>query len=204
MERRTFDHGSVAIESRADGGKKIVGYGSVFYNANDPGTEFRLFEDAVERIAPEAFNNALSRPDDVRGLFNHDSGSVLGRTASGTMRLSSDAKGLRYEIDVPDTQLGRDLVLSIERGDITGSSFAFSVVSQRWEKDAQRNLSIRVILDVTLYDVGPVTYPAYDSATTGTRSQGDVHEALMARDVWRANMAVRERMVRARLVALDE
>ena len=203
MERRTFHSGTINVETRADGGRTIVGYGSVFYNANDPGTEYRLFEDMAERIAPTAFASALARPDDVRGLFNHDSGMVLGRTAAKTMRLSTDAKGLRYEIDVPDTQLGTDLVKSIERGDITGSSFAFSVDGFAFQRDAARKIDVRVITDVTLYDVGPVTYPAYESATTGVRSQDDAHEAQMARDVWRVKEAARTRQVRARMVSLD-
>jgi HK97 family phage prohead protease len=205
MERRSNHHGQLAVETRADGKRTIVGYGAVFYRSDDPGTEYRLWEDMVEHIAPTAFDAALSRPDDVRGLFNHDPAYVLGRTTAKTMRLSKDAKGLRYEIDVPDTQLGRDLLQSIERGDITGSSFAFSVSRDgvRMERDAARKIDVRTVTSVSLYDVGPVTYPAYESATTGTRSTDGVREALTQRDAWRAMAAQKERERRLRVLSLD-
>lgn len=159
----------VDIETRADGGKKIVGYGAVFYREGDAGTEYRLWSDMVERIKPQAFDRALSEGQDVRGLFNHESARILGRTASGTMRLSVDSVGLKYEIDLPDTQEARDLATLIARGDITGSSFAFGANKTEWE-DRSDGLSIRSLVDVDLYDVGPVTYPAYEATSTAVRS----------------------------------
>lgn len=159
----------VGIETRADGGKMIVGYAAVFYRADDPGTEYRIWNDVVERIDPHAFNRALAEGQDVRGLFNHDSGRLLCRTQSGTLRLSVDSVGLKYEGDLPDTQDSRDLATLIARGDITGSSFAFGANKTQWE-DRDDGLSIRTLLDVDLYDVGPVTYPAYGSTSAAVRS----------------------------------
>ena len=112
----------VRIEKRDGQPTKIVGYAAVFYRYDDPGTQYELYSGHVERIQPGAFKRAIEEADDVRGLFNHEPSQILGRTKSGTMRLSEDETGLRYEIDVPDTQVGRDVVTSIDRGDVTGSS----------------------------------------------------------------------------------
>ena len=184
MERRMTPAGEIKVETRADGGKTIVGYGAVFHREGEAGTEYRLGSDIVERIAPTAFNRALQEKHDARALFNHDPNMLLGRAGAATLRLSVDQRGLRYEIDIPDTQVGKDVATSIARGDLTGSSFAFAINGkdgQRFEKGKERD--VRHILDVNLYDVGPVTYPAYEGTTTGLRS-GDASDAHEARDAW--------------------
>lgn len=139
----------------------ITGYGAVFYDGTER-TEFVLGEERgvkfVERIMPGTFDRAI-RDDDVVGLFNHDDNNVLGRTSSGTMRLSVDQRGLRYEIDPPDTELGRSVAELQKRGDVSGSSFAFLVTDHEIRSDG--NIRIREVRDVKLIDVGPVTYPAY-------------------------------------------
>ncbi|NIP69360.1 MAG: HK97 family phage prohead protease, partial [Planctomycetales bacterium] len=106
---------------------------------------------------------ALKESDDVRGLFNHDPSQLLGRTSSNTMRLSVDQRGLRYDIDVPDTRIGNDVVESIKRGDLSGSSFAFTVDTVEWQE--RDGMHIREIRGVHLYDTGPVTYPAYEATS---------------------------------------
>ncbi len=188
--------GECRIERREDGGRVAVGCGSVFYRAGDAGTEYELWQGAVERIDPEAFAQALARPDDVRALFNHESDHLLGRSTSGTLRLSVDEIGLRYEIDLPDTQVGRDVATSIERGDLTGSSFAFVPTVVEWSDEGDRE--VRTIKDVTLYDVGPVTYPAYESASTGLRSIGTPGEAYQENLAWHAGREDEERTRRNR------
>lgn len=205
-EMRFTNHANVAIETREDGTRTIGGYGAVFYDPNNSGTEYQLYKDLLERIAPMAFARALRENQDVRGLFNHDSNMVLGRTAAGTMRLKSDNRGLWYDIDPPDTQIGRDVVTSISRGDVTGSSFSFIVRGQQFE-DRDDGVTIRTITDVDLYDVSPVVFPAYEGTTTGLRS-GDAADALAARDAWRAEQANRRReadavAVRARLLEIE-
>jgi hypothetical protein len=95
---------------------------------------------------------------------------ILGRTKSGTMRLSLDAHGLRYEIDVPDTQVGRDLVTSMKRGDIDGSSFAFACKKDAWENDEASGTMLRTVLKADLFDCSPVVYPAYPDASSAVRS----------------------------------
>ncbi len=145
----------------------IQGYAAVFYNGEST-HEFQLGEyagrDYVERIMPSAFDLALQRPDDVVGLFNHDPDNVLGRLDAGTLRLEVDRRGLRYEIDPPDTQVGRDVAALQGRGDLRGSSFAFRVEEQEIIDDEDRR--VREIHSVELIDVGPVTYPAYSGTNT--------------------------------------
>lgn len=172
----------VRLQERADGALPfITGYASVFYRTDDPATEYEMWPAdswgprVVERIMPGAFSRAL-KEDDVRGLFNHRSDVVLGRSAAGTLRLSVDSVGLRYEIDPPDTQAARDLIQSLRRGDITGSSFAFFPRDSKYVDRSENNKVVETVIerhDVSLLDVGPVTFPAYPGATSGVRSEGD-------------------------------
>ncbi len=205
MERR-ITGGKCRIEKREDGTKVAVGYAAVFHRADEAGTEYALWGDTVERIANGAFSDALSRPDDVRGLFNHDADHLLGRSTAKTLRMSEDDKGLRYEIDLPDTQTGRDVATSIERGDLTGSSFAFIPEIVEWSSDEERD--IRTIKSVRLFDVGPVTYPAYEATSTSLRSDGQVDDAKSELDAWKylnkeAASEIRSREVQARMRELD-
>lgn len=157
MERRTL---TVPVEARAEG-RKIGGYGAVFNSETIIGGQFR------EKIEPGAFSKALK--GDIRSFFNHDPNLVLGRTKSGTLRIKEDAKGLDYEVDLPDTQAGRDVATSMERGDVDGSSFTFRVTDEEWVEE-RGQLPLRIVREVELYEVGPVTMPAYDDATVAMRS----------------------------------
>lgn len=157
---------------KADEGesKKIVGYAAKFNSLSEEMWGFR------EQIAPGAFTEALKKSD-VRALFNHDPNYVLGRQSAGTVSLTEDDVGLHYEIDPPDTQWARDIVSSIERGDIAESSFAFSMSGGVEEWDDSATPAIRTIKSVgNLYDVSPVTYPAYPEATTGVRSHKEIFD----------------------------
>ena len=183
MERRVAAHKAMrANVIKRDGDSKptkIEGYAAVFYDGT-PETEYELWSGVRERIKPGAFDEALAAGDDVRGLINHNSNRLIGRTSSGTMRLSVDKVGLRYEIDVPDTQDGRDILELVDRGDMSGSSFCFVCTDERWFRDGDDE--IREVLCARLYDVGPVTYPAYDATTAGTRDAGDYAEARASLD----------------------
>lgn len=203
MERRMTPAGEIRIEARADGGKMLVGYGAVFHRDGDEGTEYRLGPDVVERIAPTAFTRALAEKQDARALFNHDPNMLLGRAGAGTLRLSVDDRGLRYEIDLPATSTGQDVAESVKRGDLAGSSFAFSVngkEGQRFEKG--KDYDVRWLADLNLYDVGPVTYPAYEGTSTGLRS-GDCQDAFEAVNDWRKAAEAEQVAVRMRLLSLD-
>jgi hypothetical protein len=162
IERRDMK----AREFRAveeNGATKIVGYAAVFNAWSEDLGGFR------ESIKPGAFANAL-KDSDTRALINHDPNHVLGRTKSGTLTLREDEVGLWYEVALPDTQDARDLITKIKRGDIDGNSFAFTVALDdwAWSDDTIR----RVIEEVDqLYDVGPVTYPAYPQTSASVRSR---------------------------------
>ncbi len=170
---------AVRRETRAgaEAGSVIRGISAVFYNAADPGTEYWLWDDMVERLMPGCFDRAISEAHDARGLFNHDSSQLLGRVSSGTCRLSLDATGLAYEIDADPSDPDHQRVCAkLDRGDVTGSSFAFIARSVRWTEqkmDDGNYLYIREILDVDLYDVGPVTWPAYSGTTAGRSQERD-------------------------------
>lgn len=124
----------------------------------------------VEQIAPSAFDRSLGDNPDVRALINHDSSMLLGRTRSGTLRLSKDSTGLHYEIDMPDRQDARDLLVSMERGDISHSSFAFYVMpnGDDWAQTEQ-GMPLRTLTAISIHngDVSPVTYPAYEDTDSG-------------------------------------
>jgi uncharacterized protein len=154
-------------EKDGDEKKKVVGYGAVFYREGDSRTEYELFKGVKERIAPTAFDSALER-DDIRSLFNHDPNFVLGRQSAGTLRLSVDEVGLRYEVDLPDSRM--DVAEAIKRGDVTGSSFWFRPTSERQDSDSEGNL-IYTIEDLELREVGPVTFPAYEGTVSEMRTK---------------------------------
>ena len=157
MEKRIFN-----IETRAEqteeGNQIISGHASMYDIRSENLGGF------YEYIEAGAFTPELIAKSDTRALINHDQNLILGRTASGTLRLNADEKGLRYEFDVPETSYGKDLVVSMKRGDITQSSFAFTVADDDWTTDEDGN-NIRTIKKIErLYDVSPVTYPAYPEA----------------------------------------
>lgn len=198
MDRR-LNTRPITIEERADGGKTLIGYAAVFHRASDPGTEYELPGGVFERIDRQAFRSALGR-DDVRALFNHDPSLLLGRSGAGTLRLSVDDQGLRYEVDLPNTSTGADVSEWIRRGDVTGSSFSFSVDKQEFRRDGEKR--VRLLQELSLFDVGPVTYPAYGGTTVGVRSADDCREAeaALAAEKERQRLAVQ---VRARCVAIE-
>lgn len=148
---------------RAEGGKRTLsGYAAVFGSTADIGGYFR------EVIAPGAFADTL-RNHDVRALFDHDSGRLLGRKSAGTLRLEEDAKGLRVEIDLPDTSDGRDVAQLVERGDLDGMSFGFIVRKEQWDETVEP--PTRTILAVDLREVSAVTFPAYADTSLALRSR---------------------------------
>jgi len=149
------------IESRKEGDPKtIVGHAAVF-NRTDGPDWFR------EMIEPGAFRNSIEI-DDIRALFNHNPDLVLGRNKAGTLKLEEDDEGLRMEITPPDTQVGRDLMTSIGRGDISQASFAFVATGEEL-RDIGDEKDVRVITKATLYDVSPVTYPFYEATDVSLR-----------------------------------
>lgn len=149
------------FELRAAGdGMSFSGYAAVFDSESQP-LPF------TETIAPGAFSKSLRSRNNVRMLLNHDTSRVLGTTRSKTLRLAEDSKGLLVEADLPDTTYGRDLSVSMRRGDVDSMSFGFSVPrgGDSWSEDGSR----RTLREVRLHEVSVVTFPAYEATSAHVR-----------------------------------
>lgn len=156
----------------------LTGHAAVFNTNSPPMYGF------TERVNPGTFARAI-KENDVRGLFNHDANYILGRNTAKTLRLAEDDLGLGFENDLPDTSYARDLIVSIERGDISGCSFSFSTIKDQWEYKDDGSV-LRTLMDVDLYDVGPATFPAYPETDVSMRSM----EAILAEGRARADEAL--------------
>lgn len=158
-----------ALEIRAaaggdEKGATIVGYAAVFNQETDIGGYFR------EQIAPGAFKDALA-VSDIHALYNHNYDRVLGRAKSGTLRLKEDSKGLKVEIDLPDTTEANDLAAQIERGDIDEMSFGFRMKGGAEEWDETGDVPLRTIKKVgELFDVSVCPRGAYSQTECGLRT----------------------------------
>lgn len=154
--------------SVAPGQRKLVGYAAVF------GEETRI-SDFTEVIRPGAFAASL-KGRDILALVDHDPARLLARTKSGTLRLEEDSKGLRFELDLPDTTEGRDILTLAERGDIGGMSFGFTVTrsGERW---AGKKRELRA---VTLHEISVVhAWPAYQGTSVEPRARRPHLEAAL-------------------------
>jgi len=157
MEKRIFNV-ETRVDSTDDGKDVVVGYASVYDSRSN---NLGGFYEYIER---GAFNEELISNSDVRALINHDPNLILARNTSGTLKLSADERGLRYEFEMPETSYGKDLAVSMKRGDISQSSFAFTVAEDDWSTDDEGN-NIRTIKKIDrLFDTAIVTYPAYSQA----------------------------------------
>ncbi len=167
MLERRFLKGT-KVEARAGDKPVIEGYAAVFNEQYDSGW-------FIETIKPGAFKRAISEKQDVRCLFNHDPNNLLGRTKSNSLTINEDSKGLRYSCEMnPETRVATEVHSMVKRGDLDGCSFAFRVTKQTWrdEEDpgTKKMVHFRDIEDLELYDVGPVTFPAYEGTSVGARS----------------------------------
>jgi len=161
IERRNFPVEELRAITDDKGLRHITGYAAVFNSLSDNLGGFR------EKIDKGAFKKSIKK-DDVRALKNHNTDYVIARTKSGTLKLSEDERGLKIDALPPDAGWARDLMVSIERGDIDQMSFGFMTISDRWEtKDKEE---IRTLEEVQLFDVSPVAFPAYPDTAVGLRS----------------------------------
>lgn len=153
LEKRGF-----SLEIRAKG-RRLEGYAATFGTPASIGGRF------TETIAPGAFSGSIRSKGDILALVDHDPGRVLARTRSGTLRLSEDARGLAFDLDVPDTQAGRDVLALAERNDLGGMSFGFTALDERRDGD------LRELRAVELHEVSIVlAWPAYDGTVVQARS----------------------------------
>jgi uncharacterized protein len=145
------------MESAEQNGNTIRGYAAVYNSDSEWMGGF------YEQIATGAFDGVMD--NDVRAYFNHDENLLLGRVSSGTLRISTDKRGLFYEVDLPNTTYANDLAELMKRGDVNQSSFAFLIEKDRWEQ--RDGVTYRIIEKVSrLLDVSPVSQPAYPDSTS--------------------------------------
>lgn len=162
-EKRAF---GTAFEVRQGEGEgeptRIEGVAAVYDQ------EVEIFPGFREVVRPGAFTKTLQEGD-ARALWQHDVAMPLGRESAETLRLTDSPEGLRYSIDPPDTSYARDALEVIGRGDVRESSFGFAVVRDRFHED-ESGLAVREILEVELFEVSPVTFPAYPTTEVQLRA----------------------------------
>lgn len=174
QEFRVLENPELRLDDDSEN-KTLRGYAAVWDAISQPIFGFR------EVIRRGAFRKTI-RDHDVRALMNHDSNLVLGRKSARTLGLFEDEKGLGVKIRLPDTSYARDLAVSVERGDVNQMSFGFRAIKDRWTQpaDESKDLPLRELLEVQLFDVSPVTFPAYP--------QTEVHvRAIMDAMLWKLN-----------------
>lgn len=166
-EKRVMPIRSLEIRSgEGEGeGPRITGYAAIFNEISEEMWGFR------EKIAPGAFDDILE--DDVRATFNHDSNYILGRTAAGTLKIEQDKVGLRVEINPPETAWVKDLLITMQRGDVNQMSFAFWVAEdgQEWLVTEEGEWLRTITKYSELNDVSVVAFPAYPQTTAEVRSR---------------------------------
>jgi len=162
IERR-FSLNTQQLELReADNGlPKIVGYAATFGARSSDLGGFK------EEIRSGAFKRSLGEKADVVALFNHDNSAILGRTPK-TLSLSEDATGLRFELQLSDTSLGRDTAANVSAGNLKGMSFAFHAKQDEWRKEDGKD--VRTLVDVDLVDISIATRSAYSDTSVAVRS----------------------------------
>ena len=165
LETRVFSASELRLVKPSDDGPaRFEGYAAVFNKLSEDLGGFR------ERIKPKAFSKAIKNSD-TRALFNHDSNYVLGRSTSKTLELKEDSKGLKFSCVPPDTSWARDLLVSVDRGDISQCSFGFTLAKGGDEWVEEKGEMRRSIKEVDrLLDISLVTYPAYPDTSVALRN----------------------------------
>jgi len=166
VERRTVAVKELRVlDGEGETPSLISGYAALFGALSEDLGGFR------ERINPGAFAKTVQEAD-VRALWQHDVNYVLGRTKSGTLELSEDEKGLAFTIKPPEAQWARDALVTMRRGDVDQMSFGFEAVRDEWEQEAGGE-AIRTLVEVKLFDVSPVTFPAYPQTSAEVRARAE-------------------------------
>ena len=165
-----LDVSGLQVEKREDGNPKISGYAAIF-NSDSEDMGF------VERIKPGAFKKAL-RKSDVRALFNHDANLIFGRSGVN-LKMKEDKTGLFMEVSPLTTSTYKMVEENIQSGLVTQQSFAFTVEEDEWNEDFTKRTINKV---GQIFDVSPVTYPAYADTTVALRSMEDKKKAITEDD----------------------
>ena len=118
-------------------------------------SESVLMDDFVEVLKPGVFTESLSSGKDIKAYWSHDRAKVIGSTKAGTLRLVDSSTELKIELDPGSTSWGKDALEAVRRGDVSGFSFGFLPVDTQWENET------RYVLKANLFEVSPVSEPAY-------------------------------------------
>ena len=172
LETRTNQTSFEIRELEGSDGMTFEGYASVFNSESEDLGGFR------ETVAPGAFRRSLRSRNDIKLLWNHDTGSVLGSTRAGTLTLVEDDRGLKVRAQLPNTTLGRDTAELIRRGDVDSMSFGFSVIKDTWDESGTN----RTLNAVRLHECSVVAFPAY-SGTAGTTTMRGIDKVAQRANV---------------------
>ena len=186
FQHRSFPLRELRVEPAEDNQRKIVGYAAVFNVLSEPLWGFR------EKIRKGAFTKTIGEANIV-ALFNHNEDMILGRNKAGTLKLAEDDIGLAIEILPPETQSAKDLMISMERGDISQMSFSFRVVREEW--DHMPAEEIRTLVEVELRDVSLVVFPAYPQTIATVRSLSETLSRLDIASMTEADVQLLEQLL---------
>lgn len=175
-EKRNLTANNVEIRESEDGKRTITGYAVKWEMKSVTMGYFKRFKEQFKR---GAFTESLTN-DDQLALWSHDTSKVLGRTKNGTLRLFEDEIGLRFELDLPSSTLGKDAYETIKRGDVDGVSFGFQMQKQEWDENDVDNIT-RSILKAKLLEISPVAFPAYPDSQVSARSHDPYKEHIEER-----------------------
>jgi HK97 family phage prohead protease len=174
LETRTFEIQNLELREESDG-MHLEGYAAVFNSRSENLGGF------TETIAPGAFRGSIKSRNDIKFLYNHDTGAVLGSTRAGTLSLTEDDRGLRVSAILPPTTLGNDVRVLVKRGDVTAFSFGFSMPARDGDEWNAAGTE-RILKQVRLFEVSLVAYPAYPE-TAGTATVRGLDKIAKRADV---------------------
>ncbi|MEK5106525.1 HK97 family phage prohead protease [Cytobacillus sp. FSL K6-0129] len=167
-ETRTFDITNVEKRDGENQSLRVSGYAAVFNSKTSIGEYFE------EMISPGAFSRTLSENGDIRALINHNFDKLIGRTKSGTLILSEDERGLKFEIDLPNTTYATDLAVSMARGDINQCSFGFFATEESWDYSIEP--ALRTVNEAELFEISIVSIPAYENTEVALVRSKEIDE----------------------------
>ncbi|MEV9641759.1 HK97 family phage prohead protease [Mammaliicoccus sciuri] len=178
IERRNYPITDMEVRSEEGKPTTLRGYAAVFDQLSVPLYGFR------EKIQKGAFAESLSK-NNIKALWNHNSDFPLGSTNGSTLRLEEDERGLLFELDLPDNSWGRDAGVAIQRKDVDGVSFGFSVKKDSWD-NTNPEQSIRTLEDVELIEISPTPFPAYPSTNVSARSVTEAIQDVDFKEILRS------------------
>lgn len=187
-EVRSFSESDLVLDVRDDGVGELTGYAAVF---NARSVEMGFIEKFTESIRPGAFSRTLAANPDVRALLDHDTGQIIGRTKNNSLRLVEDERGLRVSIRSVPTRDNEKAFEWVRSGLVDAMSFGFEVVTDSWTtRDGKPH---RELIEVDLYEVSLVAFPAYPATTIGVRSVHDVWSTVEQRRAQRKMKSAKRR-----------